>query len=232
MTTELRRALVTGASSGIGRAIALELAARGFALELVGRSRERLDAVVRDVAHRARAHEADLLDDLQVAAIARAVTRLDLLVHAAGAVALGAVGDAPIGDLDHQYRANLRVPFLLTQALLPLLRASRGQVVFVNSGAGLDARAGWAAYAATKHALRALANALREEEQPRGVRVLSVYPGRTATPMQEAVHRMEGREYDPSRFLQPEDVATQIAAAIELPERAAVLDLSIRPTRA
>jgi NAD(P)-dependent dehydrogenase (short-subunit alcohol dehydrogenase family) len=160
------------------------------------------------------------------------VTRLDLLVHAAGSVALGTTAEAPVRDLDHQYRSNVRVPFLLTQALLPLLRAARGQVVFVNSGAGLDARAGWGAYAASKHALRAMANALREEEQPHGIRVLSVYPGRTATPMQEAVHRMEGREYDPERFLQPEDVAIQVATAIELPERAAVLDLSIRPTRA
>ncbi len=87
-------------------------------------------------------------------------------------------------------------PAELTRLLLPQLRAARGHVVFVNSGAGLRANPEWGAYAASKHGLKALADALRGEEADHGVRVTSVYPGRTATPMQEKVHRQEGKEYD------------------------------------
>ncbi len=85
---------------------------------------------------------------------------------------------------------------MLTQALLPALRAAHGTVVFVNSGAGLSANAHWAGYAASKFGLRALADALRAEEAEHGVRVSTVYPGRTATPMQQKVHEQEGRAYD------------------------------------
>ena len=120
------------------------------------------------------------------------------------------------------------MPFLLTQALLPDLLARRGQVVFVNSSAGLAARAGVAQYAATKHALKALADSLREEVHGHGVRVISIYPGRTATPMQEEVCRMEGVAYDPGACLQPADVATMVLSAMTLPDGAEVKDISIR----
>ena len=232
-----RRTLITGASSGIGRSIALALAAEGAAVHLVGRDRSRLEAAARqaeEVGGSARAHAVDLADENALEAFAADLRRqedgLDALVHAAGAVSLGKVVEAPIRDLDLQYRVNVRVPYLLTQRLLPLLEDARGQIVFVNSGAGQHARPGWSQYAITKHGLRALADSLRDEVADRGVRVLSVYPGRTATPMQEEVHRLEGREYDPGRFLDPVDVAAQVVAALRLPARATVTDLSVRPT--
>jgi NAD(P)-dependent dehydrogenase (short-subunit alcohol dehydrogenase family) len=124
---------------------------------------------------------------------------------------------------------NLVSPAELTRLLLPQLRLSRGQVVFVNSGAGLDANARWGAYAAAKHGLRALADALRREEHDHGVRVTSVYPGRTATPMQLKVHQQEGRTYDPDRWIDPESVATTVLAAIDLPRDAEITDLTVRP---
>jgi len=102
-------------------------------------------------------------------------------------------------------------------------------VLFVNSGAGLTAHAEWAAYAASKHGLKALADALRGEEAPLGVRVTTVYPGRTATPMQARVHEQEGNAYDPARFIDPESVATAILTAIDLPADAVITDLSVRP---
>jgi NADP-dependent 3-hydroxy acid dehydrogenase YdfG len=86
-------------------------------------------------------------------------------------------------------------------------------------------------YAASKHALRALADGLRDEVNKKGVRVITVFPGRTATPMQEAVHRYEGRPYDAERFLQPEDVAAAAVNALALPRTAEVTDLHIRPMR-
>jgi NAD(P)-dependent dehydrogenase (short-subunit alcohol dehydrogenase family) len=129
------------------------------------------------------------------------------------------------------YRLNLRVPYLLTQRLLPLLRRSRGQVVFVNSSAGLHASAGLSQYAATKHALKALADSLRCEVNHDGVRVLSVYPGRTASPMQEHLHRQqpEVRPYRAADLLQPEDVAAVVVQALSLPRTAEVTDLHVRP---
>jgi len=109
------------------------------------------------------------------------------------------------------------------------LEAAAGQVVFVNSGAGLRANARWGAYAASKFALRALADSLRQEVAERGVRVTTVYPGRTATPMQREVHRQEGRRYDPDAFVRPEDVASQVAALLALEPPSTVSELTIRP---
>jgi NADP-dependent 3-hydroxy acid dehydrogenase YdfG len=102
-------------------------------------------------------------------------------------------------------------------------------VVFVNSGSGLRANPRWGAYAAGKHGLRALADALRGEESGNGVRVTSVYPGRTATPMQARTHQQEGREYEPGRWMTAESVASTVLAALDLPPDAEITDLTLRP---
>jgi NADP-dependent 3-hydroxy acid dehydrogenase YdfG len=101
--------------------------------------------------------------------------------------------------------------------------------VFVNSSVGLNARANVGQYAATKHALKALADSLRDEVNADAVRVLSVFLGRTATPMQASVHEMEGKEYHPERLLLPEDVAAVVINALSLPRSAEVTDINIRP---
>jgi short-subunit dehydrogenase len=223
--------LVTGASSGIGRALALALASPESTVHLVGRDRGRLTEVAGEVEHkgaRPQLHAVDLLDDDALRKLAAELTTLDVLVHGAGVVSLGPVATLPVEALDAQYRLNTRAPYLLTQLLLPALRQARGQVVMVNSGAGLNARATWASYAMTKFALRALADALREELKPDGIRVISVYPGRTATPMQAEVHRQEGRAYDPARFIRPEDVALMVAQAVSLPRTSNVHEINIR----
>jgi short-subunit dehydrogenase len=228
-------ALVTGASSGIGRAVAELLAARGMRLVLTGRDADRLSAVAAELQGRARAIviPADLGDEAAVATLASRVASeaggLSALVHAAGAVYLGPLADATAAQLDELYRVNLRAPFLLTRGLLPTLRAARGQVVFVNSTAGLLPGAGNGLYAATKHALAALARSLRDEVNRDGIRVLSVFPGRTATPMQERVSAFEGIRYHPERLLQPGDVAEIIVDTLALPATAEVTDVVVRP---
>ena len=230
-------ALVTGAGSGIGRAIALELAAGGVGVWLVGRGAPALEATAaeaqRGATGRAWSRPLDVADD---AALLRLRDRLaaesdglDILVHCAGTHFLGPVAEAPVAELDAQYRVNVRGPYLLTQLLLPMLRARRGQVVFVNSSAGLRARACVGSYAASKHALRAIADALREEVNADGVRVLSVFPGRTATPLQAAIHAEESKPYRPERLLQPEDVAAAVVNALALDRTAEVTDLRVRP---
>jgi NAD(P)-dependent dehydrogenase (short-subunit alcohol dehydrogenase family) len=222
-------ALITGASGGIGSAIARALAEEGVRLFLVGRDLEKLTG--------GEAFQADLTDDAQLRATAARVREVyggaDILIHSIGLFRAGPIETSPVEDLDAQYRVNLRVPYLLTQELLPSLIERQGQVVFVNSSAGFHpARGNWGAYAATKHALRALADSLRDEVNRKGVRVLSVFPGRTATAMQEEVHRFEGKPYDPARFLQPEDVATAVVQALRLPRSAELTDLHIRPMAA
>jgi NADP-dependent 3-hydroxy acid dehydrogenase YdfG len=232
-----RTALVTGASSGIGRAIALALAERGVDLCLVGRSRERLDTVAEEArksGRSARPYRADLvqpeaIDDL-VARIRAEVARLEILVHCAGEIAVGELAHAPVEDLDGQYRANVRAPYTLTQGLLPLLAKAGGDIVFVNSSVVQAARRNVSQFAATQHALKALADYLREEVNADGIRVLSVFPGRTATPRQAALYAREARPYRPELLLQPDDVAAVVVHALALPRTAEVTSISLRPT--
>jgi NADP-dependent 3-hydroxy acid dehydrogenase YdfG len=229
-------ALVTGASSGIGEAIALGLAAEDATVCLVGRNRAALEAVAaraRETTTTVHTWPLDLERPDQIDAVAsaleRTVGRLTILVHAAGLIVPASMANAAVDALDAQYRVNVRGPFALTQAVLPLLRAHRGQVVFVNSTVGLQARAGVGQYAATKHGLRAIADALRDEVNADGIRVLSVYLGRTATPMQAALHEVEGKRYRPERLIQPSDVATVVLQALALPPTVEITDLSMRP---
>ena len=230
-----RTAVVTGASGGIGRAIALGLAAEGATLCLAGRSRDRLQAIAasaRDKANRVETYQADLTIDEDMrrfaASLQRDFANIDLLIHSAGVISIGPVEGARVEDLDWQYRINVRAPYYLTQLLLPLLKRGEGQIVFINSLVGLQAKGGSSQYSATKHALKALADSIREELGACGIRVLSVFLGRTASPMQAAVHRMEERAYHPELLAQPQDVASAILNLLCLPRTAEVTDITIR----
>jgi NAD(P)-dependent dehydrogenase (short-subunit alcohol dehydrogenase family) len=230
-------ALVTGASSGIGESIAVALGASEAIVCLVGRRREELERVLARVgrrADRARTYPVDLTRDDEVRVLAGRIEadfkRLDVLVHCAGTISLGPLDEAPAEALDAQYAANVRAPYQLTQALLPLIRAGRGQIVFINSSVGKRAPgSGVGQFAATQHALKALADSLRDEVNADGVRVLSVFPGRTATPRQQMLHQLEAKEYAPDRLMQPEDVASAVLSALALPRTAEITEISIRP---
>jgi short-subunit dehydrogenase len=221
--------LLTGAGSGIGAMLADRLLERGDELVLVARSTERAHDLRSDIPG-ATVLVADLADSDEVAALTDQLpTRLDSVVHAAGVVDLGPVAELSNAVWQEQLAVNVVAPAVLTRIALPALRAARGTVVFVNSGAGLTASPDWAAYAASKHALRALADALRAEEREHGVRVTTVYPGRTATPMQEKVHEQEGRAYDAADWIDPATVAGAILGLLDLAPDATVSDLTIRP---
>ena len=235
LALEGRTCVVTGASSGIGRAIAVALAGAGATVYAVARRRHELEATARQTngAGRFEVYEADLVVDAQIGPLADALRTgdggVDVLVHSAGTISLGELETASVDDLDRQYAANIRAPYVLTQALLPALRASEGQIVFINSTAGLAARANVAQYAATKHALKALADSVRDEVNAQGIRVTSVYPGRTATPLQAEVYATEGKPYSPERLMQPEDVASVVLNALVLPRGAELTDVMVRP---
>ncbi|WP_307713302.1 SDR family oxidoreductase [Streptomyces sp. V4I23] len=225
--------LITGAGSGIGAAVARRLHERGDELVLVARDAGR----AKEFAARypgARTLVADLAEPDRISWALGHQTlpdRIDSLLHSAGIVDLGPVGELTPKTWRHQLNVNLIAPAELTRLFLPQLRVARGHVVFVNSGAGLNAHAEWGAYAASKHGLKALADSLRHEEHAAGVRVTSVYPGRTASPMQAKVHAQEGKEYDPERWIDPESVATTILTALDLPRDAEINDLTVRPGR-
>lgn len=231
-------AMVTGAGSGIGRALALALGDAGAATVLVGREAARLEAVASALTRGGRTTRTcpiDLATDAGIAdlvgSVARAGERIDVLVHAAGDYSMGGVAEVPVEFLDRLLRVNLLAPYALTRALLPALRRTQGQVVFVNSSAALHPSAGVAAYAASKAGLRAFADALRAEINADGIRVLSVFPGRTATAMQEAIHRREGMPYRPETLLQPDDVAAAVVAALGAARTAEITEIVIRPMR-
>lgn len=227
---------MTGATSGIGRAIALALGGLSGAVALIGRDQLRLAKVTEEVQKRATRAEgipADLGIDEDVQRVANFVREkfgsVDVLVHSAGVFRMGSIAESPLADLDLLYRTNVRAPYALTKAMLPMIVARKGQIVFINSSVGLTARAGVGAYSASKHALKAIADSLRAEVNAAGVRVITVYPGRTATPQQEKIHEQEGKPYQSERLLQAEDVASAVLSALAMPRTAEVTDISIRP---
>lgn len=235
-TLKNRLAVVTGASSGIGKVIALTLAGQGAEVCLVARRREALEAVAEQIhAGGGRGHvcRADLTCDEDIFELAQKIQRdfgrVDVLVLCGGAISHGPLERAPLAELDLMYRANLRAHYALTQALLPLLRKQKGQIVFINSSAGLRSPATVGQFSATQHAFRAIADSLRDEVNVDGIRVLSVYPGRTATPRMAALFEKEGKPYRPELLLQPEDIASMVTHTLCLPRTAEVTDISIRP---
>ncbi|MDT0269426.1 SDR family oxidoreductase [Streptomyces sp. DSM 44915] len=223
--------VITGAGSGIGAAVAERLLERGDEVWLWARDAGRAKEL-RERFPGARSLVGDLAEPERLSwALGHQAPpdRIDGLVHCAGVVELADVGDLTPRTWQSVLAVNLVAPAELTRLLLPQLRTARGQVVFVNSGAGLTAHPQWSVYAASKHGLRALADALRGEERAAGVRVTTVYPGRTATPMQRKVHQQEGREYDPERWMTPASVAATVLAALDLPRDAEITDLQVRP---
>ncbi|MFC6153796.1 SDR family oxidoreductase [Nocardioides yefusunii] len=228
--------VLTGAGAGIGRALAAMLLSRGDTVVTVARSAARADEVRADLADAGPGElvveVADLGDVAQVerlgAEIAQAHPRIDSLVHCAGVVELGRVADLDTASWLSQLNVNLTAPALLCRDLMTNLRLAHATVVMVNSGAGRVANPDWAGYAASKHGLRALADALRAEEAGTGVRVTSVYPSRTATDMQAKVHLQEGRPYRAADWMQPSSVAASVLHVLDLPVDATIPDLTIR----
>src|SRR4029077_14361815 len=149
-------AVVTGANSGIGKAITLALAANGVTVCLVGRRMEALQAVAEQASNGSGCYRANLEVDSDIATLVanlkQDVKGIDILIHSAGVIRLSSFECANPDQLDWLYKVNVRVPYLLTHGLLPVIKARQGQIVFVNSTAGLRAGANASQYASTKHA--------------------------------------------------------------------------------
>jgi short-subunit dehydrogenase len=239
-------AVVTGASRGIGRAVVDELVAHGHDIVAVARDAAALAALAGTVhaAHAVTTGERPGPDATEVhavvadlatvggvdAAIAevRALGRpLDVLVHSAGVAYAGpSTGGADEAFAEHS-AINVGAPMRLTAGLVDLVRAAQGLIVVVSSAAALRVAGGFAAYAASKSALRAWTETLRVELAGQGVRITSIYPGQVATDMQEAIYAVRGDAYDPSVLLDARDVASVVGYVVERPA-VELTDVSMR----
>ena len=228
MSTDASRptALVTGATRGIGLAIARDLS-RTHHVVVHGRDEEALVALA-DSLPSASPWVADLAGP---PFRAPALDRLDVVVHAAGVIGGGTVEGTSRDDWRRVFEVNVFAVSELTRQLLPALRAAQGTVVAINSGSGFAAGPGGSTYAASKFALRALTDSLREEERRHGVRVSSVHPGRVDTDMQHELVESEGGVYDVSLYLEPQSVADAVRLVVDLPHGATAEVVSVRPTR-
>jgi NADP-dependent 3-hydroxy acid dehydrogenase YdfG len=217
-------AMITGAAGGLGSALATALAPT-HTLFLAGRPSARLDEVAEQFG--ATTWPIDLEDVDDIPAVLEPIVELDVLIHNAGVAYPGRVAESTVDEWRATMSVNVVGAVALTLALLPALRAAGGHVVFINSGAGINASPGLASYSASKFALRGFADSLRNDEP--SLRVTSVHPGRIATVMQEGLVAYEGGDYDPSRYLQPETVAKVVADAVNAPPDAHIHEVVVRP---
>ncbi|HEX5534167.1 MAG TPA: SDR family oxidoreductase [Actinomycetales bacterium] len=221
-------AVVTGATGGVGSAIVRALTGRGYRVLAVGRSAERLEALV-SAAPSVTSVVMDLSEPVELPGVLRELDRIDVLVHCAGVADVASVADAASGLWRRVFAVNVVSAAELTQGLLPALRAAAGHVVFVNMAPGMTGVPKWSAYVASKAAQRELADSLRHEEAGNGIRVTTIYPGGTATDLLRQVREQFGRPYDPEACIQPESVAAMLVAALECPPDAHVAEMSIQP---
>lgn len=219
-------ALVTGASQGVGLEIVTTLLADGYHVTGVYNSTEPTLTHSALTWVQADLHSADSIDAL-CAQFLSAHDHLDALIHCAGVATLGHIANTPRTSWEEHMAINFHAPVQATTALLPALRAAKGHVVYINSGAGQHANTNWGAYSASKHAARAWCDILRQEEPD--IRVTSIYPGRIDTAMQRSITEQEGKEYDASKFLTVADVAKATQHCINTPAHVATPDFSVRP---
>lgn len=245
MTTTMqgRVALVTGASSGAGRAIAASLAAAGASVVLVARRRDRLDALAADIlaaGGTAHAVTADLADAAQAAAaVEAAVTRfgrLDVLVNDAGVMLNGPLEEIRLGDLERMIATNVTGLVAACHAAVPrMLAQGGGDIVNISSIAARLANASSATYSATKAAVTTFSEALRKEVTRRGVRVSVIEPGLIDTELGDHVPHAASRErFEKMRRswtpLRPEDLASAVLWIVTQPRHVAINAVVIRPT--
>jgi NADP-dependent 3-hydroxy acid dehydrogenase YdfG len=239
-----KTALVTGASSGIGRSAALALAAAGAQVALVARRADRLAEVaaqIEEAGGKALARPADVTDEADASqAVLDAAGHfggLDILVNAAGMTQTGKVENADLGDWRYVVDLNFWAALYTARAAIPALKANNGgDIVNITSTAGRRAvGATFGPYAASKFALTAFNESLRAEVTLAGIRVSIIEPGATATEIHEHIKDEKVREFtrqhvEKDGAMQPEDVADAIVFVVSLPRRVNISQLVIRPS--
>jgi NADP-dependent 3-hydroxy acid dehydrogenase YdfG len=219
-----RTMLITGATGGIGAAIVQAAAARDYRVFATGRDAATMRALP------AEPLPLDLRTPGDLAGALPHLDHLDALVHCAGVADVASVEDTTHEQWTDTLAVNVVAAAEITRVLLPALRAAAGHVVFVNAAPGLHAVPRWSAYAASKTALRELADSLRTEETHHGVRVTTIYPGGTATDLLAKVRAQFGHPYDPAKCIQPATLASVVLTILEMRDDAYLSEVSVQST--
>lgn len=217
---ERHTAIVTGAGSGIGREVAVQLADLGWRVIAVARSSDTLEELAAQIPG-IEPRPADLTDFPHPELVPE---RVDALVHAAGIIPTGRVEKATPEDWSYAFALNVIAGAELARGALPALRETQGTIVFINSGAGFIEVPRNTLYGVTKHALRTLANGLRAEVENDGVRVTSIFPGPVDTPMFTG-------DVDRADLIRPATVARAVIDAITASEDTQLTEIRVRPRR-
>lgn len=229
-------ALITGASGGIGRAIALAFAQAGMHLALVGRSYDKLEAVAdeaRSYGVLAKPFCVDLsqVDEVvpKLQAIVSEMGQIDVLVNNAGIGYTGLLMDTPLADWQQVMTLNLTSVFACIKAVLPSMRdRQQGTIINIASIAGYQAFPGWGAYNVSKAGLISLSKTLSAEERANGIRVVIISPGAVNTAIWDTATVQA--DFDRSKMLTPETVAQSVLHAALLPKHAVIEELTIMPS--
>ena len=236
IATTNRTALITGASSGIGKATALAFAKAGINLALVGRSQDKLTAVAmaaEAAGVKAKTYVVDLAQidrvSAEIAAIAADWEHLDILVNNAGMAYTNSISDTPLADWQRVIDLNLTSAFQCIQGILPHLRQQQsGTIVNVSSIASKQVFPNWGLYSVTKFGLMALTQAVAGEERANGIRVTAICPGSVNTPLWDT--DTVNADFDRAAMLTPEIVAEGILYAVLAPAGAVIEELILMPT--
>lgn len=236
-------ALITGASSGIGKATAIALAEEGAQVAIAARRSDRLNDLAKQIeaaGGKALPIVADVTDEAQVKALIQKVNtdlgRIDILVNNAGVGGLGTIENGDSADWRRQFDLNVLGLLYATQAVLPIFKAQGvGHVVNLSSVAGRTARAGVGVYNATKWGVNAISEALRQEVRQNNIRVTIIEPGLVATEFVDNITDPVAKANIEARIkaitpLQPEDIARAITYAVTQPPHVNVNEILIRPT--
>jgi short-subunit dehydrogenase len=236
MSLDKQRALITGASSGIGKATALAFAKAGIDVALVSRSLDKLETVAQAARHTgvvAKAYAVDLANITQVKAKIQAIALdfggIDILVNNAGIAYTANLRETPLEDWQQVINLNLTSVFECSMAILPGMRQTKqGMIINVASVAAKQTFPGWGAYCVSKAGLLALTQTLAQEERANGIRVTAICPGSVNTELwdTETVHA----DFDRSKMLTPDVVAQSILYTALLPQQAVIDELTLMPS--
>jgi NAD(P)-dependent dehydrogenase (short-subunit alcohol dehydrogenase family) len=232
---ETRTALVTGATDGIGRATTFALGRAGWQVGCCARTPDNVEALLAQLAEadiRAAGRPADVGDEREARAAVKHVVEtlgpVDALINNAGILIAKPFEQLTLADWDHTMATNLRSLYLMTREVLPeMRRRRRGAIVNIASLAGRNGFVGGTAYTASKHAVLGFSKSLMLEARKDDVRVIAICPGSVDTGMLLDQPLLKA---DPTRILRPEDVAAMVVHVLDLPDRALVSELDIRPT--
>ncbi len=237
MVLKGKTAVITGATSGIGLALALNLIQVGVRGILIGRNFTELKKAISNLkidSSKIKMLHADFTDVDQLESLGKKLTsetKIDILIHAAGVISLGSLENESIENLDNQYKVNVATPFYITQKLLPHLKNTKGNIIFLNSIASLLSyeNKDTILYATSKHAKKALATAMGKALAKEGIKVTNIFLGSTATPMQERIQKNRGNIYEPKKYMPSKEVAEIMISILKIPSNMTISDITLTP---